>query len=52
VTVIATGFERRRDALPRPERDGSARPAGTPFEAPPAFDGGDLDIPPFIRQAD
>jgi len=52
VTVIATGFERRRDALPRPERDGSAQPTGTPFEAPPAFDGGDLDIPPFIRQAD
>jgi cell division protein FtsZ len=52
VTVIATGFERSRAVTPRPEPGGSPERHGTPFEAPPAFDGGDLDIPPFIRQAE
>ena len=58
VTVIATGFgpetlqrpappvNARRAPVPAPE------PQGTPFERPPSFDTGDLDIPPFIRQPD
>ncbi len=56
VTVIATGFG--PEAARRPTQPVSARrpaavePEGTPFERPPAFDGGDLDIPPFIRQTD
>jgi cell division protein FtsZ len=59
VTVIATGFSgvarRAPEPPPRPsrERAGSGdQSLGTPFEPPPAFDEGDLDIPPFIRGFD
>ena len=59
VTVIATGFSGgrvvRAEPAPRPSRDrspGAASRLGTPFEPPPAFDDGDLDIPPFIRGFD
>jgi cell division protein FtsZ len=62
VVVVATGFgdgaPARRAPAPRPERPEGRRPGrdddtlGTPFEAPPAFIQGDLDIPPFVRQGD
>ena len=56
VTVIATGFGPQVGAAPgaayeRPAGDGP-EPEGTPFERPPSFDSGDLDIPRFIRQTD
>ena len=56
VTVIATGFGPEAGLRPAPPVS-AGRPAtpedeGTPFERPPSFDSGDLDIPPFIRQAD
>ncbi|MGD0997331.1 MAG: cell division protein FtsZ [Thermoleophilia bacterium] len=56
VTVIATGFGPEAARRPTPSvsarRPAAVEPEGTPFERPPAFDGGDLDIPPFIRQTD
>ena len=56
VTVIATGFgpqATQRPASPLGDRRVAApEPEGTPFERPPSFDSGDLDIPPFIRQND
>ena len=58
VTVIATGFGPEATARPAPpatppaRRALDARPESTPFERPPSFDTGDLDIPPFIRQPD
>ncbi len=54
VTVIATGFG--AEALRRPappvgkRREPAPSSSGTPFETPPAFEPGDLDIPPFVRQ--
>jgi cell division protein FtsZ len=56
VTVIATGFGPEAAQRPAPSASGR-RPAtpeleGTPFERPPSFDSGDLNIPPFIRQTD
>jgi cell division protein FtsZ len=56
VTVIATGFGAGAMRRPAPPSGGGREPApgreplGTPFEAPPAFEPGDLDIPPFVRQ--
>ena len=56
VTVIATGFGPAATQRPAPpvggRRTPAPEPAGTPFERPPSFDTGDLDIPPFIRQTD
>ena len=56
VTVIATGFGPAAAQRPAPAVGGRRAPApepeGTPFERPPSFDTGDLDIPPFIRQTD
>jgi cell division protein FtsZ len=56
VRVIATGFGPEVARRPAPSASGrppaSSEPAGTPFERPPSFDTGDLDIPPFIRQTD
>jgi cell division protein FtsZ len=58
VTVIATGFgpEPVRGPAPpsggRREPTAGSEPLGTPFEAPPAFESGDLDIPPFVRQSE
>jgi len=56
VTVIATGFGPQVGERPAPPTSGrratAPEPEGTPFERPPSFDSGDLDIPPFIRQTD
>ncbi|MGZ4199892.1 MAG: cell division protein FtsZ, partial [Thermoleophilia bacterium] len=56
VTVIATGFGPEAGLRPAPPVSGrhpaTPEDEGTPFERPPSFDNGDLDIPPFIRQAD
>ena len=56
VTVIATGFGPEVAQRPVPavgaRRPAAPEPEGTPFERPPSFDSGDLDIPPFIRQGD
>ena len=53
VTVIATGFgpETLAKAPPAPSRRAAESP-GTPFERPPDFDAGGLDIPRFVRQPD
>ncbi len=56
VTVIATGFGPDVAQRPGPavgaRRPAAPEPEGTPFERPPSFDSGDLDIPKFIRQGD
>ena len=54
VTVIATGFSGAMPAAAGPHpgdrRERTPEPEGTPFERPPAFEPGDLDIPPFVRR--
>jgi cell division protein FtsZ len=58
ITVVATGFGEgavrrpQEAAAPQPPDERREAPAdrGTPFERPPSFEGGDLDIPSFIRQ--
>ena len=53
VTVIATGFAGGQPRMASPAGGREERPSaaeGTPFERSPAFEGDELDIPPFMRR--
>jgi cell division protein FtsZ len=52
VTVVATGFgsEMRLAEPEAPARHAPTEDLGTPFERPPSFDEGELDVPSFLRQ--
>ncbi len=52
VTVVATGFgtEARSAETEAPRRAAPIDEQGTPFERPPSFEEGELDIPSFLRQ--